>query len=187
MLRRNANAWIDGPDLSNERVGGSEGLRRLRELAQEGHRIQQRRHPNPDRDIWQYRLVVDQPVSPVRGSPPATSLRSAVKQGADGQWEYIPAEPEIVKVTEVEGAHSEYQFTEMPSKIDFGDVAVCPRCHAKTARVKYGSSPRSLHKDPYVKGPCQGCRGWGIVPNRGAVPITMPEGMDHGDRNRARG
>lgn len=170
VLRRNANSWVDGPDLANERVGGSEGLKRLRELRSEGHRIQQRRHPNPDRDIWQYRLVIEQTVSPSRGS-----LHDAVKQGADGSWDYTPAEPEIIKNEPETPEASEYRFTEMPSKIDFGAVAVCPRCRSRTIKARFGTNKHSLHKDPYnKKGPCQGCGGWGIVPNRGPIPITMP-------------
>ena len=50
--------WIDGPELANEKVGGSEGLKRLRELRAEGHQIQERKHPDPDRDIWQYRITI---------------------------------------------------------------------------------------------------------------------------------
>jgi len=49
--------WVDGPDIANERIGGSEGLRRLRELRADGYVIQQRRHPEPERAIWQYRLT----------------------------------------------------------------------------------------------------------------------------------
>lgn len=48
--------WVDGPELANEKVGGSEGLRRLRELKAEGFPIEERKHPDPERDIYQYRL-----------------------------------------------------------------------------------------------------------------------------------
>lgn len=57
VLRDNLGAWIDGTALANEEVGGSEGLKRLRELKNEGHLIQMRKHPTPGRDIYQYRLV----------------------------------------------------------------------------------------------------------------------------------
>lgn len=53
-------AWVNGPDLANEEVGGSEGLKRLRELKQPefgGYDIRLRKHPDPSRDIWQYRIV----------------------------------------------------------------------------------------------------------------------------------
>lgn len=49
--------WVDGPDLANEQVGGSEGLRRLRDLKAEGYLIQERAHPDPRKAIHQYRLV----------------------------------------------------------------------------------------------------------------------------------
>jgi hypothetical protein len=51
------NGWVDGTDLANEQVGGSEGLKRLRELRQEGYLIQERAHPDRSRAIHQYRLV----------------------------------------------------------------------------------------------------------------------------------
>lgn len=53
----NPGGWVDGPDLANEEVGGSEGLRRLRELKSDGYLIQERAHPDPSRAIHQYRLV----------------------------------------------------------------------------------------------------------------------------------
>jgi hypothetical protein len=57
LLMQNINVWIDGPRIASPEVGGSEGLKRLRELREEGHKIENRRHPNKDRDVWQYRLV----------------------------------------------------------------------------------------------------------------------------------
>lgn len=57
LLMKNINVWIDGPRIASPEVGGSEGLKRLRELREEGHKIENRRHPNKDRDVWQYRLV----------------------------------------------------------------------------------------------------------------------------------
>lgn len=56
--------WIDGPDLANERVGGSEGLKRVRELRQEGHRIITRPHPDRSRDVFQYKLVPPESLHP---------------------------------------------------------------------------------------------------------------------------
>lgn len=55
---RDANGqWLSGPDLANPEVGGSEGLKRLRELRAEGHDIQKRRHPDRNRAVFQYRLI----------------------------------------------------------------------------------------------------------------------------------
>lgn len=65
-LKDHKNGWVDGPNLANEEVGGSEGLKRLRELRADGYRIEQRRHPSPGRDIWQYRLVDSPTVPPGR-------------------------------------------------------------------------------------------------------------------------
>lgn len=49
--------WVDGTDLANEEVGGSEGLRRVRDLKSDGYLIQERAHPDPRRAIHQYRIV----------------------------------------------------------------------------------------------------------------------------------
>ena len=67
MLESRNEEWIDGTELATERVGGSEGLKRLRELRQIGldngtYDIERRRHPDIERDIWQYRLVHTAPV-----------------------------------------------------------------------------------------------------------------------------
>jgi hypothetical protein len=62
-LRENINQWVDGPDLANEAVGGSEGLRRLRDLKAEGYLIQERAHPERSRAIHQYRLVAQSTIS----------------------------------------------------------------------------------------------------------------------------
>lgn len=56
VLRSRAGEWIDGSDLANEEVGGSEGLKRLRELKLDGWMIQMRRKPKSDQ--FQYRLAV---------------------------------------------------------------------------------------------------------------------------------
>jgi hypothetical protein len=58
-LQRAGARWVDGPDLATEECGGSEGHRRLRELRAEGYPIQERRHPDVRRDIWQYRLLYE--------------------------------------------------------------------------------------------------------------------------------
>jgi hypothetical protein len=49
--------WVDGHVLCHPQIGGSEGLRRLRELRADGHRIERRHHPDKDRTDNQYRLV----------------------------------------------------------------------------------------------------------------------------------
>lgn len=54
--------WVDGPEIATEEVGGSEGLKRLRELRAEGYVIFNRKHPDPARDIWQYQYVEKPPV-----------------------------------------------------------------------------------------------------------------------------
>jgi hypothetical protein len=72
-LREAAGEWVDGTELANEEVGGSEGLKRLRELRLEGWPIEERPRPSPRRAIWQYRLArgpeLTQPVEPVPQGP----------------------------------------------------------------------------------------------------------------------
>lgn len=53
LLQR--GGWFSGPEIANERVGGSEGLRRLRELRADGWEIDER--PVKGSNVHQYRLV----------------------------------------------------------------------------------------------------------------------------------
>lgn len=70
-LQREQGAWVDGTDLASAEIGGSEGLKRLRELRLEGHSIEMRKHPDPERAIWQYRLAQPETKPP----RPAESLK----------------------------------------------------------------------------------------------------------------
>lgn len=85
-----ANQWVNGPEVANERVGGSEGHRRARELRSEGYPIEIRRHPDPRRDIWQYRYVSTKASDGQQESPTlwdVSATRSAAedfKKGLEG-------------------------------------------------------------------------------------------------------
>lgn len=57
-LKSAPGVWFNGAELSNEEVGGSEGLKRLRELKAEGWRVQMRKNPAQGSDQFQYRLAV---------------------------------------------------------------------------------------------------------------------------------
>ena len=65
FLTQHADRWVDGPELANAQVGGSEGLKRVRELRAEGHRIITRPHPDRTRDVFQYKLVLPESIAPV--------------------------------------------------------------------------------------------------------------------------
>ena len=54
-LRQREGMWVNGYDLATPDVGGSEGLRRVRELRSEGHAIEVRL--KPDTEVFQYRRV----------------------------------------------------------------------------------------------------------------------------------
>lgn len=47
--------WVGGPELANRRCGGSEGLRRLRELRQLGYAIEKKRLEG--HNYFSYRLA----------------------------------------------------------------------------------------------------------------------------------
>ena len=138
-LREHKNEWVDGPELANERVGGSEGLKRLRELRAElapsGISIIMRKHPSPDRDIFQYQLVMP---------PPPERVVSPVRP---------------IDIDEFG------RFTELPKGLAFGAAKICERCRSQTKRISsMATGPVALFRDPDDgKLVCQGCNGWGIV------------------------
>jgi NurA-like 5'-3' nuclease len=51
------NEWVDGSEVSNERVGGSEGLRRLRELRSKEYGWIVERRKKPGSTQFQYKLI----------------------------------------------------------------------------------------------------------------------------------
>lgn len=59
MLEANTGDWIDGHILCHPDIGGSEGLRRLRELRADGHVIEMRKKPGGS--TRQYRLLLGDP------------------------------------------------------------------------------------------------------------------------------
>ncbi len=135
-LKVRKNRWVDGPEISNEKVGGSEGLRRLREkrdgLAAEGLKVERRKHPDPARDIWQYRLTDAPSAGPDRG-------------GAAVPSDSNPAAP----------SKEPLKYTRPPTRLAFGEAIPCPACDGKGRRIDPGT--RKL-------GPCTRCNGFGIVP-----------------------
>ena len=50
--------YVGGPALSNVACGGSEGLRRLRQLRSEGYTIEKKKI-DPKHNYYSYRLVTD--------------------------------------------------------------------------------------------------------------------------------
>ena len=69
LLLQHKGEWVDGTRIASAEVGGSEGLKRLRELRQDGHDIRMRKHPDARRDIYQYRLVTQMIVSSAPSNP----------------------------------------------------------------------------------------------------------------------
>ena len=60
FLMAHVNHWVPGPEIADPAVGGSEGLRRVRELREArfgGHTIEVRRMSGSD--AYEYRLVME--------------------------------------------------------------------------------------------------------------------------------
>jgi hypothetical protein len=85
-------------------------LRRLRELRQDGYIIVQRRHPDQDRDVWQYSLVDKPEVSPIREVP---------VPGQEQIFDEIPDVEPVINKTK---------------KLVFGQNVFCEYCGGKGMR-----------------------------------------------------
>lgn len=72
LLRASAGEWIPGTAICHPEVGGSEGLRRVRELRADGHIIEHRRRQG--RDSFEYRLLLGDP------GPYGTQLKFDVRR-----------------------------------------------------------------------------------------------------------
>lgn len=93
-LRIRLNSWVDGTELANAEVGGSEGLKRLRELradlkAEGRFEIEMRGHPDPSRDIFQYRMVERPPQRSVYApTAPASPMQVSNARQSDERPPY---------------------------------------------------------------------------------------------------
>ena len=56
VFQKNLNVWIDGSVLMQPDCGGGRFGARIEELRKDGHAVEARPHPDPKRDIWQYRI-----------------------------------------------------------------------------------------------------------------------------------
>ena len=194
LLRSRIDEWVDGPEIANERVGGSEGLRRLRELRDDGHVIEERRHPNPRRDIWQYRLRNGPAVKRTwknddlrmegpYGVPQRFLTEREMEQidrpvkipssfplakNEDGSIAYI-GEPTVDDLAPMPAQPPIEKYEAVPAKIDFGTTMLCPRC--KGVKTKTKGKFREFSSEPnHPAKPCIRCDGLGIVPNKGPNP-----------------
>ena len=94
-LKASIGQWVDGPELANETVGGSEGLKRLRELKAEGWLIQMRPHPIKARAVYQYRLAeqmrITEDPEPIAPPPPRVSAPTPIRPPRDEQSSFFGA------------------------------------------------------------------------------------------------
>lgn len=185
-LRVRLHAWVDGPELANEQVGGSEGLKRLRELRKEltdsRYDIEMRSHPDPARDIFQYRLV-ERPVEapaytepapalPDRAevadvSPPSARAIAPARRSTSprGHLVYdhdtatyiavVDGEPEAIAQPSM-GVPTDdgLKYNVMPAKLDFGRSRPCPKCHGihRTMKGKDGRVIKGQY-EPLTRNP----------------------------------
>lgn len=152
-LSEAGGGWVDGPDLANAQIGGSEGLKRVRELRMDGYDIEMRKHPDPGRAIWQYRMA-----SPHRATPLPTVLpgRSTYSRAESGGGRGLPVQPpDGQQQLGVPAPVSRKKYEVMPTRIAFGEAIPCPSCDGRKVRI-----------DPVSKrrGPCVRCNGFGLVP-----------------------
>ena len=116
-LSAHQGEWVNGTELANEAVGGSEGLRRVRDLRNDGYNVLQRRHPDPQRSVYQYLL--------------ATTLVKPLRE-ADA------AKP-VFTIKRVEGPLGPV-YPQKPKTMTFGETLICPRCNGKTNEPGAGRS-----------------------------------------------
>jgi len=57
ILMRTPNEWVGGDKLMQSDTGGGRFGARIEELRKDGDEIEARRHPDPKRAIWQYRII----------------------------------------------------------------------------------------------------------------------------------
>jgi len=161
FLRVRLNSWVDGPELANEVVGGSEGLKRLRELRREladsRFEIEMRGHPDPGKDIFQYRMVerhppqqaytpvapatpaaASRPFPPEASPPPAAKPERFRNERGHLVWDeetstyvaVVEGEPKPIEQPSM-GVPTDdgLKYSEPPRRIDFGTSRPCPKCH----------------------------------------------------------
>jgi hypothetical protein len=182
-LKVRINSWVDGPELANEVVGGSEGLKRLRELRAElsdsRFDIEMRGHPDPDRDVFQYRLVErpveapaytePAPAAPMQVAPAPPSERPPSRQNAParrstfqnprGHLVYdeetatyvavVDGEPPVTQPSMGVPTDDGLKYSVMPERLDFGKSRPCPKCHGIHRSLK-GTDGRVI-KGQYEK------------------------------------
>lgn len=186
-LKVRINAWVDGPELANESVGGSEGLKRLRELRQdlraEGrYDIEMRGHPDPRRDIFQYRLVERSPVGSTYTPPapavshasdePVSRERPPARQNAPARrstsklhydpitdtYVALPGDPpQAVGQMDMGVPEAEqFKYDQAPTKLELGASILCPMCHGVHRAIR--------EKDPITGKARKGAKVIGYEP-----------------------
>jgi len=191
-LRAAHGGWVDGTELATAAVGGSEGLKRLRELRAEGHDIRKRAHPSGGKDIYQYRLVVPDPIVLQAPEPAETydykrehvrPAKAHLGKTEDGRYIMVRDEPPAVPAGQMDmGVPAEVagsKFTRMPTHLELGGTVPCPTCGGyrrairerdpvTNKQIKGGKiiAYEELSRNPHKPSePCPRCDGFGVIPN----------------------
>lgn len=166
--------WVDGTDLATAEVGGTEGLKRLRELRLEGHDIRMQRHPDPSRDIFQYRLVI--PAQPYGASlmDPSIEAHPGPTYKSEGSFPKAdwPPKPEPAEV---------YEYKQPPGQIRAGSKL--GRTEDGTFVVIYDQEPPILEEDAPVD-PAPGQQSMDVPKEPWTKFDKMPKTIDMGLHRR---
>lgn len=133
-LRDASGDWVDGTELATAAVGGSEGLKRLRELRAAGHPIEERHHPE-GLSIWQYRLVPTYAPPPIPAGHPVTSVVTIPSRDDDAFFD--PDKPYAPPATPKAYVCAKCGKPMIDVSITFGvPYGRCPTHHRMNGRVQ---------------------------------------------------
>lgn len=153
LLKSRAGEWINAPEIASPEVGGSEGLRRLRELRADGIPVEMRLHPKQGRRVRQYRI----PAQPLPSKVvPITFVRAHYRQ-KPGEEEPMPENLSWAPFNPAFGPwyrlQSSYRGTSAPlsSQGRLVEVVVIPDFDKKRFYWKvhfHALKPKSSYKKP---------------------------------------
>jgi biotin operon repressor len=153
LLEAKAPGWVSGPEIASESVGGSEGLRRLRELRDAGYRIDKQRIPG--RDSFRYRLVGapgganPENVQPVRSGMRPNSQPGRPDRYVDLSKSDALAMDQMRTLAQEEAKRKALETPYNPRpRVQFGQ-SICPACKGTGGNL--------------LSGPCPHCGGSAVV------------------------
>lgn len=142
LLEDRRPGWVEGPEIASEEVGGSEGLRRLRELRELGYPIVKERIPG--RDAFRYRLIDLYPVG--RVDPSRNGMRPNSQPGRPDRYVDL-SKSDGLAIDQMRKADQEADekrrlttpFNPRP-RVMFGQI-LCPACKGTGGNLLSGACP----------------------------------------------